>query len=66
MREVIDQAIRENQVGERILLGFAVVFVGLGAFVLVWGVVTDSFVGYAGVAESVLFVPAVLLVRPQG
>jgi len=62
VHEIIDQAIRENRHAERILLGFAALFVGLGTVVLIVGLVTDSVVAYAGVVESVMFVPAVWLV----
>jgi hypothetical protein len=63
VREIIDVAIRENRARERVLLIFAAVFVGLGAGVLVWGLIQDSLVAYAGVVESGLFVPAILVVR---
>ena len=63
VHEIIDRAIEENRWRERVLLGFAILFVALGAFVLVWGLVHDSVLAYAGIAESLLFVPAVLLIR---
>ena len=63
VREIIEQAIEENRSRERLLVGFGVVFVLLGTGVLIWGLVNNSLIAYAGVAESVLFVPAILLVR---
>jgi hypothetical protein len=62
-REIIDLAIQENRVREKVLLGFAIFFVLLGSGVIIWGLLQNSFVAYAGVVESLLFVPAVLLVR---
>ena len=63
VHEIIDRSIEENRWRERVLLGFSILFVGLGAFVLLWGLVHDSALAYAGIVESLLFVPAVLLVR---
>src|ERR1022692_1515782 len=63
VREIIDKAIDENRSREKLRVGFAVVFVLLGTAGLGWGLMTDSVIAYAGVAESVLFVPAILLVR---
>ena len=63
VREIIELAIQENRVRERTLLGFAVLFIALGSIVLVWGLLLNSFIAYAGVVESLLFVPPVLLVR---
>ena len=63
VHEIIDRAIEENRWRERVLLGFAILFVGLGTFVLLWGLVHDSALAYAGIVESLLFVPAVLLIR---
>ena len=63
VREIIEHAIKENRSREKLLVGFAVLFVVLGTAVLAWGLVHDSLIAFAGVAESVLFVPAVLLVR---
>ena len=62
VNEVIDSAISENRSAERILLGIAGLFLGLGTTVLIVGLIRDSVVAYAGVVESVLFVPAVSLV----
>lgn len=61
VREVIDQAIRENRFSEWLMYGFALVFVALGVTVLIWGLIEHSVVAWAGVAESILFVPAVVL-----
>jgi hypothetical protein len=63
IRDIIDQAIRENRARERLLLSFAGMFILLGAVILIWGLAQNSLVAFAGVAESVLFVPAVALVR---
>lgn len=63
VRDVIDNAIDENRLRQRLLVGFAVMFVVMGTVVLVWGLVQDSLVAFAGVAESALFVPAIVLVR---
>jgi hypothetical protein len=63
VRDIIENAIQENRTREKLLVGFAMVFVLLGTAVLGWGMVNDSLIAYAGVAESVLFVPAILLVR---
>jgi hypothetical protein len=46
---------------EWLLYAFAVVFVALGVVIIVWGLIADSLLAWAGVAESVLFVPAVVL-----
>ncbi len=63
VHDIIEQAIQENRSRERWLVAFAVVFVVLGAVVLVWGLVQNSLIAYAGVAESALFLPAILVVR---
>lgn len=63
VRDIIDQAIRENQGRERLLLAFAVGFVVLGSVVLMWGLANDSVIAYAGIAESILFIPAILVLR---
>jgi hypothetical protein len=63
VREIIDLAIKENRVREKVLLGLAVFFIILGAIVLLWGLFQNSLIAYAGVVESLLFVPAVVLVR---
>jgi hypothetical protein len=62
-REIIDLAIQENRVRAKVLLAFAIFFVVLGSGILVWGLLQNSFIAYAGVAESLLFLPAVAIVR---
>jgi hypothetical protein len=58
-REVIDQAIRENRLGEWLCYLFAVVFVAVGIGVLVFGAVKgEGVVSIAGTITSVLFWPA--------
>jgi hypothetical protein len=48
-RDVIDEAIRENRFGERLLYGFAVVFVLAGVAALIVGMVqSDGVVALAG------------------
>jgi len=63
VREIIELAIQENRAREKTLLGFAGLFIVLGSIVLVWGLFQNSVIAYAGVVESLLFVPAVILVR---
>src|SRR5713226_8053745 len=63
VHEIIESAIEDNRQRVGLLFGFAIVFVLLGSVVLVWGLIQDSFVAYAGVAESLLFVPAIHSVR---
>ena len=63
IHDIIEQTIQANRVRQRMLLGFAALFVTLGAVVLVWGLAKDSLIAYAGVMQSGLFVPAVLLVQ---
>ncbi len=60
--EIIDNAIKENRTAERILLRTSGLFLCLGTIVLVVGLIRASMVAYAGVVESVLFAPAVMLV----
>lgn len=58
-RQVIDQAIKENRFGERLLYAFAIVLVGAGVFALIAGVVTrQGVVAVAGSVSSALFWPA--------
>ena len=45
----------------RTLILFALLLAG--AFVLLWGLVHDSMLAFVGVIESLLFVPAVVLIR---
>src|SRR5882724_1488270 len=63
VRDIIEKAIEENRGREKLLVGFAFVFVLLGEVVLAWGLMNDSLIAYAGVGESVMFVPAIMLVR---
>lgn len=57
-KEVIDQAIRENRSGMA-LLYFAIVFVSVGVFVIVWGAVAgQGLVSIAGSIAGILFWPA--------
>jgi len=58
-QEIIDQAIRENRPAERILYGFAVIFVLCGVGTLGYGVLAGSEVpAILGVIASALFYPA--------
>jgi Na+/proline symporter len=61
VRDIIDQAIHENRWNEWLLYVFAVVFVALGVTIVIWSLIVDSVLAWAGVAESVLFVPAAVL-----
>lgn len=58
-QEVIDQAIRENRLGEWLCYTFAIVFVIVGIGIVVWGaVVGNGIVSVAGSIASILFWPA--------
>jgi hypothetical protein len=63
-QEVIDQAIRENRFGERLLYGFACLFVGCGITTLLHGIfagaATEAVLGAVG---SSLFYPAMHLAK---
>jgi hypothetical protein len=48
--EVISRAIDENRFGERLLYGFAIVFVAAGIIVLACGVFYSTFAAWAGIA----------------
>jgi hypothetical protein len=61
--DIISQAISENRRAEWLLYGFATLFVLVGLSLIICGIVKDTVLVWAGVAESVLFVPAVLLAR---
>jgi len=60
VRDIIEKAIEENRSREKLLVGVCrgICTVGNGCSCL--GLANDSLVAYAGVAESVLFVPAIL------
>jgi hypothetical protein len=63
-REIIDQAISENQINERLLYAFSSVFVMIGTLAICWGVVRN--VGLAtigGMVSSTLFLPAMQMAR---
>lgn len=63
-KEIIDQAILENRVGERLLYCFAALFVLLGLSVLVWGAVQgDPVATISGAASGSLFWPAMTSAR---
>jgi hypothetical protein len=58
-KEVIDQALRENRLGERLCYALAVVFVTVGVGVIVWGAASEQgVVAVAGSIASILFWPA--------
>ncbi len=58
-KEVIDQVIAENQIPAYILYGFAIIFVLVGVFVVVWGVLKGITLSTAvGLISSSLFWPA--------
>lgn len=58
-RSVIDAAIWENRFGERLLYGFAVLFVSVGLFALIVAVVRNQGISaLAGGIASSLFWPA--------
>lgn len=58
-KEVIDQAIAENQIPAYILYGFAIIFVLVGVFVVVWGVLKGITLStLVGLISSSLFWPA--------
>jgi hypothetical protein len=62
--EVINQAISENKLGERLLYGFAVAFATIGLFVIVWAAINRSnIVSVVGLLTSALFWPAMSSVR---
>jgi hypothetical protein len=61
---IIDQAIRENRFGERLLYAFATVFVATGVFSLVYGTLrSQGAVAVAGGIGSALFFPAIYQAR---
>ena|ERR1039457_3756953 len=63
-REVIDQAIQENQFGERLLYGFATTFVISGLAMLGWSMWNhDGVIAICGGISSALFLPAMQLAR---
>ena len=63
-RQVIDQAIRENRFGERLLYAFAIVFVSAGLFALIFGVLwREGSVAVAGGIAAALFWPAMTQAR---
>lgn len=58
-REVIDQAIKENRVGQWLLYSFACVFVIVGLSVLVFGmIIREPIIALTGCISSGLFWPA--------
>lgn len=63
-KQVIDQAIRDNKAGERLLYFYSVSIALVGLAVLVWGVYKESNVlPIVGACMSGLFIPAVRLAR---
>src|SRR5262245_10648214 len=63
-REVIDQAIRENKVGEWLLYSFAIIFVVTGLLVLWIGISRGEVLTTAsGAIVTSLFVPAMSSTR---
>lgn len=57
--EIIDQAIHENRGWEILIYIFAGVFVAIGTSLIIWSLIRkEPIVGILGIAESVLFVPA--------
>jgi hypothetical protein len=61
---IIDQAIRENRFGERLLYGFSATFVLAGVLTLVLGAVQgQGMVALAGSLGSSLFFPAMAQAR---
>ena len=63
-KDVIDQAITENRIPAYILYGFAIIFVLVGVFVIVWGVLKGiTFSTVVGLISSSLFWPAMSSAR---
>ena len=63
-RDIIDQAINENRVGEIITYAFAIVFVVVGVGTIVAGIVAqEGLVAVAGAIASSLFYPALRAAR---
>ncbi len=63
-RELIDQAIHENRINERLLYAFAIVFVAIGAFAICWSIVVNvGLASVGGTISSILFWPAMQLAR---
>ncbi len=63
-KAIIDQAIRENRIGEYLLYSFAAMFVVVGLSVLVWGIVDgEPIIAGAGSVSSILFWPAMSSAR---
>lgn len=63
-KAVIDQAITDNRVSEWLLYSFAVLFVLVGLFALIWGVFKGEAIStIAGFASTTLFWPAMTSAR---
>src|SRR5437660_12349816 len=63
-REVIDQAIAENRVGERLLYAFAAIFVTFGISIVIWGLWRHEIaIAAVGTVASALFWPAMKCAR---
>lgn len=64
VQDVINRAIRENRTAEILLYCFTVLFVVVGAVVIIWSLIRNSpATGAVGVASSVLFVPGITNAR---
>ena len=58
-RQVIDQAVKENRFGERLLYGMACAFAAVGLLVLIWAALNRlPVLAVAGTISSALFWPA--------
>ena len=63
-KSVIDQAIKDNRKSEWLLYGFAILFVLVGVFILVWGILkTEPISAVVGLISSGLFWPAMSSAR---
>jgi len=63
-RDVIDQAVEENRVGERLLYGMACVFGATGVFLIAWAAIEKlPFVAVAGALSTSLLWPSISSAR---
>jgi hypothetical protein len=59
-RQVIDQAVKENRLGERLLYGMAIGFAGIGGVLLIWAAANHSpTMAVVGCLSEILVWPSV-------
>ena len=63
-KDIIDDALRDNRFSERLLYGFACMFVGVGLAVLIWAMLEQKeLAALAGSMATILFWPAMRAAR---